>query len=1185
MLENSSDSFALAVMVEDSLAYRGYGGRTCRHKDSSRPSILETAIVISRDNIPEGLREKKADAQLENVSTIWETCWDVSQLKKNQRLLIGRQSQLKVTAILPNNGLLISYRKSLTREVLGLLGFKLNKMGHREYLGVETYQDRVRPIPVLVQSERLGSSSPLVAETALEDLASQIPVPDAALHELASQTLFSEDNLKELASHVPLSREALKALDQAVARELPGQGNLEDEGLEPSVTTKSTILSRRSSLSILSETTAATSMRLEPEHKPSALSTFAARWNKATSVLEDVNAQPSSELLSEEVVRDGTADYLANPKIYVSRLADIRAEVMERCHIKELLEQLENDFWGLETENSPREKLILLQRAMDGTIDAHRYLQKSGFCASEFSIIVQASHFTFDVVKVLPISSQVLEAIKGLIDAVLGSCELSRDRSVDVEPLIGTMRLAALRIFDFVGFVFGTESSPWAMDSDQLKCTVCVVADLVHMFTFGLAFYSGSHAIGFDPEIFPGDGDIESLEFQQIKVERVGLACLRDYIKGPLWVFSKIGNGSEDNQARERGASVLTSIRCLADLWGPARLQCLDKDSDQVLCIDVPGGTICLKTISESLDISHYEDMAVCHWYKWGEPIPDNVLPFNQFSTLLIGVPPWGFTENPNCQTRRLGAALNEASDRVRLEASEPKYELTHKAQFGISKGVFANYGFDLKVIPGELFKTVLAHHWATENTTPDPTSLGLRLGIEISACTGNARRVTLWELFQSETIKEYIRTSLSSELREVEESLKALQNSYGVDNSLGSTSNVAGSNTVIPAPNTQRISAQPRSVTSQSNSSATTFFNSFDSGLEGFLTHWRDNDKFKKSSMKIIQSIIQNISSTGRSVEGTCSTLVAWHAPNALRGLKINNSAPARTFNWLELVGVDNSTEASLCIISKTCLECSGPEGIKCSAQNQGTQTALRTALATLSSFQRREGGKLRKKKKEVTEGWRFSRGLFGHSKQDERALENIHSNVQRPTPEEAVLVANSSNSQPPQATPPSTTHLDSVNIQRPQKSRTRKTLVKRSKISQDAGPRLQTPIEEQGRRAQPSNLGSVRGGPSAAAPSNTVLKQPSRPTITSTNVGGGADRSNAARLSPVTLTNSIDGLYPVLRVPQLEYKTEHGGVAVYWIKVERATGVHVNGRDYKEWTDWNEDRESQGILEVCVF
>jgi hypothetical protein len=159
----------------------------------------------------------------------------------------------------------------------------------------------------------------------------------------------------------------------------------------------------------------------------------------------------------------------------------------------------------------------------------------------------------------------------------------------------------------------------------------------------------------------------------------------------------------------------------------------------------------------------------------------------------------------------------------------------------------------------------------------------------------------------------------------------------------------------------------------------------------------------------------------------------VAWYAPNVLRGLKIYNSAPAIRYNCLELVCVDISTEATLCIVSKICLKCSGPGGTKCSAQNQGTRAALQTAIAALSSFQRREGGKFQRNKKEGPECSTSRQTLFSHAKQNERALANIHSDLQRTAPEEAILGANSPSRQSPHIAPKLTIIPDSMNIQGP--------------------------------------------------------------------------------------------------------------------------------------------------------
>lgn len=533
---------------------------------------------------------------------------------------------------------------------------------------------------------------------------------------------------------------------------------------------------------------------------------------------------------------------------------------------------------------------------------------------------------------------------------------------------------------------------------------ISIIADLVYMLGFGIALYSGSYTSSVDGKDIFGHGDIVEIDFQQVKLEQIQLNCLYKYVGAPVWVFSQIRKlpaETVEGYKGAEGARVLTSIRSLADLWGPARLIYSKESPEKVLRIDVERGTICQNGELGVSDPTYPPNTVSCHWFEWGEPVPGNLTPFDPHATLLIGATDeelWDFRVNDQCQKNSLGTALHNSSQEIILGASETKTSIDkHTVNIGLSKTVVANYSFDLKPRPGVKFKSLLAFHWAKENSNPDPRSLDLRLGLEISNHTGNAQRVALWELFQLENVKDYIRD-------------------------------------VLPGP----LERNRQSV--QQDHTLSSFLDVFERGFERFLVTWRSNGGSRESSIEIIRGVIQNLLDTGRKCD---NSLDAWNAPKALKGRRIWNSSPKRMFNWIQFVGVDNSCEASLCVISRRCLECHSSSGLKCSSQSKGSRSALRTAI---HFDQRKSGGKLQKNLPKASGSRGFFRELFGHSYQDAQARQDALSDLSGPALQQMTQarISFTSESRPTVARPQG-------NINGAPSPRPRGFLVKRRNTSQD--------------------------------------------------------------------------------------------------------------------------------------
>ncbi|PYI19509.1 hypothetical protein BO99DRAFT_140154 [Aspergillus violaceofuscus CBS 115571] len=284
------------------------------------------------------------------------------------------------------------------------------------------------------------------------------------------------------------------------------------------------------------------------------------------------------------------------------------------------------------------------------------------------------------------------------------------------------------------------------------------------MLGIGLVSYSGSHASAFyekylDSEIefqFPmseGAGD----DF--ISLRRVRLSCLHEYIGGPVWVFCR-GNAE---MTRER--TLVTSVESMADLWGPLRRSY--SREGLIVQIELERGTI--------VDLrpeAGKEETVSCHWFKLGEQLPESSFPFKDTAVLAIGsssvISSTHTMATAQCHVgldyRGLGPKLRETSEFTFLGVERPNWAAdTESANVGFSKFVNMSAGVSFKGMPGRSMKSVLLFLW--QDDYPDPQTLQVRIGLEISARTGNALRVPLSKLFRLENIQNSVKRVFPDQL------------------------------------------------------------------------------------------------------------------------------------------------------------------------------------------------------------------------------------------------------------------------------------------------------------------------------------------------------------------------------------------------------------------------------------
>ncbi|GLA57522.1 hypothetical protein AtubIFM55763_000891 [Aspergillus tubingensis] len=274
------------------------------------------------------------------------------------------------------------------------------------------------------------------------------------------------------------------------------------------------------------------------------------------------------------------------------------------------------------------------------------------------------------------------------------------------------------------------------------------------------------------------------------------------------------------------------------DLWGPLRISYTSEGL--ILAIAVERGTIVgMRPQADR------EDTVSCHWFQWGEKLPESPFAFEKTTLLAIGSS--SVTSTQNMETAQcnfsqiyvgLGPKLRDTSELTLLGVERSNWAAdTLSANVGFSKFVNMSAGDDY----------------------PDPQTLQVRMGLEISALTGDALRMPLWRLFQVETIRDYVSRVFPDHL------------------------------------------SRPTDTIS--------FLDAFNDDFQQFLKSWSANADFRSSARIIIRTILANLQYTGPAEGGN---LRAWYVENGgcLQIQKCDRHP------WLALLR-DSEYESSVALIS----------------------------------------------------------------------------------------------------------------------------------------------------------------------------------------------------------------------------------------------------------------------------
>ncbi|VUC33094.1 unnamed protein product [Clonostachys rosea] len=380
------------------------------------------------------------------------------------------------------------------------------------------------------------------------------------------------------------------------------------------------------------------------------------------------------------------------------------------------------------------------------------------FCDEFFSIIIQRD--TKNIAEVVKIPRTSLGSIASTLWAALANARYeARESTAEV------VKRATDQFMDLIG-----HESP-SSDPIEMSRTMAYLLDV------GLISYAGSHASRNDFQDF--EVEIPSFCYNKdgsfrFQCSMRTLACLNGFLDArEVWVFEvQSGETSPQQQLGQGGAkeplSILTTIDALSDIWGPVYAEALHQDSSaekpyRVRKYNVSKG--CIRPLSRQSATS--DGYVKCHWYSWSEEQR------RRFSTLFSGR-----SKEPTMSLDDkllIGTEMTVKSD---CTFSLTEYEMNYgNAIYGAgpkpSTWKFDGVAVSLELaapkfvmlqIKGKAKRvpetTVKEHAWQKWSTNPESANPGILnnyYGVEISNCTGNARRVSLKQIFLMNPIQELL--------------------------------------------------------------------------------------------------------------------------------------------------------------------------------------------------------------------------------------------------------------------------------------------------------------------------------------------------------------------------------------------------------------------------------------------
>ncbi|KAK4460280.1 hypothetical protein QBC42DRAFT_332879 [Cladorrhinum samala] len=473
---------------------------------------------------------------------------------------------------------------------------------------------------------------------------------------------------------------------------------------------------------------------------------------------------------SEFLRSHGPAKHAIRPKDYADDLLQ-SSPTITGCPIPRV--SIKSGWGGMATGDRA---LVMSRFALARILESFQLLADHGLATTYFSLLVDRGNAVAEIVSV---PRRMLEELAYTLDWCLHDPAHIHDLGLAIR------RLRNVFGHDFV--LFGAEKEfvrgvSVGYDETGYRDTALDCRGLVQLLDLGIVLYTGSHAGPFLDNMslglsFKGPGlriAFGNAGHPQVLCCRRRLACLDGFLQEQeVWVFhsgrgaprkTAIGVNDDDEQ---RPISLLTTIDKFADLWGPVfAVKTTGNEEGGILQYNAGNGVI--RPLANGGVRDGFKGAVACHWaaepghflrrishsvWNFLDPFPKVVM--KKDDVLLIG-------HIMECNEDGCGYSLGEFkrdhSERISPFGTAPSAWQwdTRNISLGISKLVGITIAATQKRTPARTLKEAIKQIW-NDPCRANPVSLKQYLGVEMSHCTGNARRVTLGRLLYSRALREYL--------------------------------------------------------------------------------------------------------------------------------------------------------------------------------------------------------------------------------------------------------------------------------------------------------------------------------------------------------------------------------------------------------------------------------------------
>lgn len=390
-------------------------------------------------------------------------------------------------------------------------------------------------------------------------------------------------------------------------------------------------------------------------------------------------------------------------------------------------------------------------------------MEKASYCGDFISILVidKAGH---NVARLLPIQChkirQLATAFEDCLSQVIGLHRFTT--FLDTEMTFAKeLSKVCQELLSGLGL-----NVPVAHRTELWRCAV-------HVLDVAVLSYAGAHTqffstTGFKCFTLPGP----FLEKQHFMFRRRSFLCLDGFLGGKqAWVLEWYH--PDVSQINLPPLYLSADATTFADIWGPMWKVCALRngqvDNDHILQYNIGNGVILpwsLPSSDSQSSISCRKNEVLCHWVsdkgsgEMGDVVGSSGVHLQPNDVLLIGASA-KLNYNPRCNlsTDKLKQRLRDANSLFELGTMKNTRILDSEAvQIQIGPSYVKGSAQRTYKRRGVTWKEAWTEAWRNNPESRNIRLLEFKFGVEVSACTYNARRRRLISLFGSKTMMNHLR-------------------------------------------------------------------------------------------------------------------------------------------------------------------------------------------------------------------------------------------------------------------------------------------------------------------------------------------------------------------------------------------------------------------------------------------